>query len=252
MKRTFAIALLLLVLLPAVVFASIPAKPSQLTFVNDYANVLSTSQEQELSQVLAAIEQATGAEVVIVTVKSLGNSDAFSYAQSLYSSWGIGKADKNNGLLILAAINDREFRFHTGYGLEGPLPDGFLGSLYREHIVPTFQQQRYYDGLMRVLISNSGIVPALEREYNVKITTSATVPSRSAEEWVGDNLSKIITLIIIMMLFTRGGRGILWFLLGHSMGRGGYRGGSFRGGSFGGGRGFGGGRSGGGGAGGRW
>lgn len=251
MKKTLAISLLLFVLLPAIAFAAIPSKPSQLTFVNDFANVLSATQEGELSQVLAAIEQATGAEVIIVTVSSLGNDDAFSFAQSLYTTWGIGKADKSNGLLILAAINDREFRFHTGYGLEGPLPDSYLGSLYREYIIPAFGQERYYDGLMRVLITDKGILPALEKEYNVKINTDATLPSRSAEEWTQDALSKIIPIIVILMLFTRGGRSLLWFLLGTSMGRG--FGGSTRGGSFGGGgRGFGGGRSGGGGAGGRW
>lgn len=251
MKKTLAISLLLIVLLPAIALAAIPAKPSQLTFVNDHANVLSDAQERELTQVLAAIEQATSAEVVIVTVSSLGNDAAFSFAQSLYTTWGIGKADKNNGLLILAAINDREFRFHTGYGLEGALPDGYLGSLYRDNIIPAFGQERYYDGLMRALISDKGILPALEKEYNVKININATLPSRSVEEWTQNNLSIIITIIIIFMLLTRGGRGLLWFLLGTSMGRG--FGGSTRGGGFGGGgRGFGGGRSGGGGAGGRW
>ncbi|KAF0198097.1 MAG: hypothetical protein FD169_160 [Bacillota bacterium] len=250
MKRTLAIGLLIFVLLPAIAFATIPTKPSQLIFVNDFANVLSTSQERELTQVLAAIEQVTGAEVVIVTVSSLGNDEAFNFAQSLYTTWGIGKAGKNNGLLIFAAIDDREFRFHTGYGLEGALPDSYLGSLYREYIIPAFGQERYYDGLMRVLISDNGLLPALEKEYNVKINTNSTLPSRSAEEWTQDNLSKIITIIVILMLFTRGGRGLFWFLLGTSMGRGG----SNRGGGFGGslGGGFGGGRSGGGGAGGRW
>jgi len=251
MKKAL-LALLLLVLLPTVALAAIPAKPSQLTFVNDYANVLSTAQEKELTQVLDAIEQATGAEVVIVTVKTLGNDTAFSYAQALFTSWGIGKADKNNGLLILTAIEERDFWFHTGYGLEGPLPDALLGSLYREHIVPAYGQGRYYDGLMRVLLSENGIVPALENEYNVKINTNAKAPSPSVEEWAEDNISKLIVLIIILMMFTRSGRSILWFMLGHSMGRG--FGGSYRGGGGfgGGGRGFGGGRSGGGGAGGKW
>lgn len=249
MKKTLSICVLLLLLLPAATFAAVPSKPAQLTFVNDYAKVLSTSDEQNLTQVLSAIEQATGAEVVIVTVTSLGNDSAFGFAQTLFTNWGIGKKDKNNGLLILAAIEDREFRFHTGYGLEGPLPDGYLGGLYREYIIPAFGDAKYYDGLIRVLISNNGIVPALEKEYDVRIDTNASLPSRSPEEWVEDNFSRILPIIIILMLFTRGGRGLLWFFLGQSMGRG--FGGS-RGGGFGGGGSFGGGRSGGGGAGGKW
>ncbi len=199
---------------------------------------------------LAGIEAATSAEVVIVTVPTLGELTAFDYAQRLFTQWGIGKRDKNNGLLMLVSTREREFRFQTGYGLEGALPDGHLGSLYRAHIIPEFGQGRFFDGLRAVLLANEGIVRRLEREYNVTIDSRALGAPRASAgpaRYLEGGLNLLVVIILILMLSTRGGRGLLWFLLGHSIGSMNRRG---RGGGFGGG--FGGGRSGGGGAGGRW
>lgn len=256
LKRTLSVTLLLFLLLSAAIgHAAIPERPRELTFVNDLAGLLSAGEEQNLTAVLAGIEQATTAEVVIVTVPTLGRLTAFDFAQRLFTQWGIGKRDQNNGLLLLVSTEEREFRFHTGYGLEGALPDGHLGSLHRAHIVPAFGQGRFYDGFLAVLLADDGIVKRLEREYNVTVdvgTVTQAQVGRQTQGYLGGGLNILVVLILILMLSTRGGRGLLWFLLGHSIGnmnrRG--RGGPFGGGGFGGG--FGGGRSGGGGAGGRW
>jgi len=258
MKRALAVtlALLLIISFPSLVDARVPARPAQLTFVNDHANILSPSQRDALTQVLHSIEQTTTAEVVLVTMPDLGGRTAFDFAQQLFTEWGIGKRDKNNGLLMLISLREREFRFHTGYGLEGPLPDAFLGSLIRQHITPAFGEGRFYDGLAQALLSSDGIVPRLEREYNVTIDKTAIAVPGSPEASVANIVGSLgFLILIVLLLATRGGRNLLWFLLGTSMGRssrgfGGNNRGGF-GGGFGGG-GFGGGRSGGGGAGGRW
>jgi len=252
-KKLFtAFLLLILLVLPALAYASIPARPGTLTFVNDFANLLTPSEEQDLTGVLAGIETATSAEVVIVTVRTLGGTDVFEYAQQLFTEWGIGKRDKNNGLLLLVSTAEREFRFHIGYGLEGALPDGHLGSLFRAQIVPNFGEGRFFDGLRGVLMASDGIVARLEREYNVTIERGALAAQTTAgpARLLESGLNILVVIILLLLLSTRGGRGLLWFFLGHSIGNMNRRGGPF-GGGFGGG-GFGGGRSGGGGAGGRW
>jgi len=257
-RKACALVLLFILFLPAVALAQVPARPAQLTFVNDFASILSASQNDALTQVLQGIEQATTAEVVIVTMPNLGGMEAFTFAQRLFTEWGIGKRDKNNGMLMLVSIGEREFRFHTGYGLEGVLPDSYLGALMRQYITPAFGEGRFYDGLASALLSTDGIVPRLEREYNVQIdTTAIAIPGEATASWTDMLGSGVFFLLILALLMTRGGRSMLWFLLGHGLGslaqgrngRGG-RGGGFGGGGFGGG--FGGGRSGGGGAGGRW
>jgi uncharacterized protein len=247
MKKWWAIGLILVFLLVSPASAQVPAKPAELTFVNDYARILSSGEAQQLSALLSGIERATTAEVIIVTVNNLGGDSAFGFAQELYTRWGIGKKDKNNGLLILVSTSEREFRMHTGYGLEGALPDGYLGGLYRDYIVPSFGAGRYYEGLMQVLVN--GIVPALEKEYNRTITLDSHYASfrQPRTSWIEQYSSILWIILLLFLLSNRPGRSLLWFLLGTSFGRGGgsYRGGGGRGG-------FGGGRSGGGGAGGRW
>lgn len=247
MRRITLLVLLLLAAFAAPAQAQIPPKPAELTFVNDYAGILSTSERQQMTSLLSGIERATGAEVIVVAAANLGGSDAFSFAQSLFTQWGIGKSGADNGLLILFALQEREFRFHTGYGLEAALPDVVLSRLYREQIVPSFAQGRYFEGLMRALAG--GIVPALEREYGktISLDSDAQRFALTPESFVERYGTLLILLVLLALISNRPGRALLWFMLrSSSMGRGG--------GGFGGGgrRGFGGGRSGGGGAGGRW
>lgn len=247
MRRLTFLALLLLLVASAFPGqAQVPQRPAELTFVNDYAGIFSTAERQQLGSLLSGIEKATGAEVVLVTVSDLSGGDVFSYAQDLFTNWGIGKRGIDNGLLVLVTMQEREFRFHTGYGLEGALPDVVLSRLYREQIVPNFAQGRYFEGLMRALVG--GIVPALESEYGVTISLDNTaqrfVPVQ--QPFIERYGALIMLIVLLALLSNRPGRAFLWFMLrSSSMGRGSR-------GFGGGGRSFGGGRSGGGGAGGRW
>ena len=122
-----------------------PPRPSQ--FVSDYAQVLTSPQAQQLEAVITELEQKTSAEVSVVTVNSLDGADIESFAMELFKKWGIGKKDKNNGVLILVALQDREVRIEVGYGLEGILPDGKCGSIIREVMTPAFKNGDYAQGL---------------------------------------------------------------------------------------------------------
>src|SRR4051812_30588425 len=111
-RSTVGFALIALLLpLSAFAYAS-PGKPVGL--VNDFAGVIPASDSIAIGTKLVALEKATGDEVVVVTVKSLGDETVESYAEKLFQEWGIGKADKDNGLLILVSTGDHKARIEVG------------------------------------------------------------------------------------------------------------------------------------------
>ena len=70
------------------------------------------------------------------------------YATALFNAWGIGKKDRDNGVLILVAVEDRAMRIEVGYGLEGVLPDGLAGSVIRQSFLPRFRDDDYRAGIL--------------------------------------------------------------------------------------------------------
>ncbi len=231
--------------------------------VNDFAGVLSESDKQDLERKLQAYADSTSSEIAIVTLKSTGVYDIADYSFKLGERWGIGKKGKNNGVLILAAINDRKIWIATGYGLEGALPDGLVGRIIRNEITPFFKSGNYYQGFLEGV---EAIVKAASGEYKAD-------PSEHQEEGfpIGAAVLILIIMVVIIVFATRGGgggngrggryisrRGTDIFtggMIGGMFGGGGFggssggSGGGFGGGGFGG---FGGGSFGGGGAGGSW
>src|SRR5687768_7469378 len=93
------------------------------TIVTDFTNTLSESERQSLENKLVAFNDSTSSQVAIVMMGSVGNYDISDYAVQLYNRWGIGQKEKNNGVLILVAKEDRKVWITTGYGMEGVLPD---------------------------------------------------------------------------------------------------------------------------------
>jgi len=101
-------------------------------FVNDYANVLSASEERQLVSMISEVRQKTGAEIAVVTIQSLEGNEIDDFSNRLFEKWGIGQKGKDNGLLFLAAMKDRKMRIEVGYGLEGAIPDAQAGRIRRE------------------------------------------------------------------------------------------------------------------------
>lgn len=231
------------------------------TIVTDYTNTLSAEQQRSLEEKLVAFNDSTSSQVAVVIMSSVGNYDISDYAVQLYNQWGIGQKQKNNGVLILVAKDDRKVFITTGYGMEGVLPDALCKRIVNNDILPNFKAGYYYQGIDAAVNSIMSIVKG---EY-------------SAEEYMqgkkekfplfGVLLAIIIFIIVIISKVgsTRNyarrnnlGFWAAWALMNAAMNRGRSRGswGGFSGGSggFGGGGfgGFGGGSSGGGGAGGSW
>lgn len=164
-------ALLLMPLGTAVVKAQ--NFPEYEGFINDYANLLSMQAKTQLEAQLTQLEKDTTAEVAVVTVKSLEGDYIEDYAVKLFEKWGIGKKDKNNGVLFLVALDDRKMRIEVGYGLEPIITDGRAGRIRDNDVIPQFKQNDYEGGIIAGVNSiekyiRNGTPPAPLEENPVK------------------------------------------------------------------------------------
>lgn len=233
-------------------------RPNPPRLVTDEAGVLSAEEKATLEHKLVALDDSSSNQIAVVLIKTTGDYAIEDYATKLFREWGIGNKKTNNGILIIAAIDDRKVRIEIGYGLEGAIPDVTASEIYRNDIVPAFREQHYYAGIDKAV---DDLAKAAVGEYKV-----ASKKKNKGGSPAGGIFTFIIILFIVIMLVSRGGRGggrggrggglggiaeavILSSLL--NGGRGGSSGG-WGGGGGGGFGGFGGGSSGGGGAGGSW
>jgi uncharacterized protein len=268
--RTFLLAVCALLAFAATSRAqtpsSVPAKPA--AYVNDYAGVLDASTLQQLTGLCTEINNKANAQVFVVTVKTTGDQSAQQFSFDLAQRWGIGPKQSSSGVLIFYAIDDRQYFTQVGYGLEGILNDGKVGSFNRE-AVPFLKSGDYSKAILLVTRRIADVI-AQDRGITLTGAPPPSVPL-SSQDSPGTSIGTIITLgiivfIVIMILKNSGGGGRTgrgggsgWWIgpmIGGMMGGGGGGsgwGGGGGGGGFGGGFGGGGGGSfGGGGAGGGW
>jgi uncharacterized protein len=225
--------------------------PSPQGYVNDFAGVLDGGSKAEIASMVEGIEQSAGVEIAVVTLADLGGAPIEQLSIKYYEAWGIGKKGKDNGVLIMVSVGDRKAWIATGYGIEGELPDGLVGDIIRNEMLPRFKQGDYAGGIKATVYKVGKIVGGETVSY----------PKSKRRNNGGGWIYLIFLAIMVISMFGRGrrgggsGMGPLWFLLGTGMGRGssGWGGSSNSGsGGFGGFGGFGGGSTGGGGAGGSW
>lgn len=143
-------------------------------YVNDYASLLSFDTKNYIINVNRNLYSQTGAQIVVVTVQNLGGSSLEEYATELFREFGIGDRTKNNGVLLLLALEEREFRVEVGYGLEGALPDGLTGRIQDEYIIPYLRQNNWNDGIRNGF---NAILEIVANEYGVDVgAESAIIP----------------------------------------------------------------------------
>lgn len=118
------------------------------SYVSNPNNLISTETANQLNQKLAALEQQTTAQVAVVLLNSIGTETDVDFAQNLFRLWGIGKSGNDNGLLILYVEDQRVIRFHTGYGLEGILPDVICKRIQTRLMLPYFREGNTDAGLL--------------------------------------------------------------------------------------------------------
>lgn len=122
-----------------------PPVPNPPRLVNDFTQTLSSAEISQLESKLVAYNDSTSTQIAIVIMKSVGQYAIADYTQRLAEQWGIG-GSKDNGLLILAAMEDRDVFIATGYGMEGAVPDALAKRIVTNLIIPNFKTGEYYQG----------------------------------------------------------------------------------------------------------
>ncbi|HLG81035.1 MAG TPA: YgcG family protein [Bradyrhizobium sp.] len=117
--------------------------------VVDEAGILDASTRDGLTQTLADLEQKTTDQLVVVTLRSLQGTSIEDYGYQLGRAWQIGQKDKNNGVLLIVAPNERKVRIEVGYGLEGELTDAVSKLIIENSILPRFKVSDYAGGIKR-------------------------------------------------------------------------------------------------------
>ena len=142
-----------------------PQFPALSGRVVDEAGILSPTFENDIGTQLAAHEQSTSNQIVVVTLKSLRGYEISDYAYQLGRHWGIGQKGKNNGALLIIAPNEKKLRIEVGYGLESVLTDALSRDIIERVIKPPLRQQNYEQGVRAgvgaMLAALSGETPAL-------------------------------------------------------------------------------------------
>ncbi len=245
-----------------------PDKPVPPRLVNDFAGMLKNNEADDLERKLVAFDDSTSTQIAIVIISDLMGYDKADYAQRLAEKWGIGQKGLDNGILILVKektkTSNGEVFIAQGYGLEGVIPDILCREIVDNEILPSFRQDKYFEGLDKATDVLMSLVRGLFPPDKYK--KSGKNDMRGIAPFI------FIIIFIIIIMFTRSGGGKnnrhigskglpLWMLLSlmnsgrnsHSGSWGGFSGGGgFGGGGGGGFGGFGGGSFGGGGAGGSW
>lgn len=236
-----------------------PAKPDRL--VNDYTSTLSAEEREQLERKLVAFDDSTSTQIAVVLMRSIGGYDISDYAARLAEQWGVGGGKKNNGVILLAALDDRKVTIQTGYGVEGVLPDAIAKRIIENELKPEFRGGNYYAGIDR---ATDAIIAYTKGEYK-----NDQPRKRNSGGFPVGLIILVIVVVIVLgrrggggggkggrVIGSRGGADIFWWTLLSGMGRGSGNSGGGIGGGFGGDGGgfggFGGGRFGGGGASGSW
>lgn len=181
--------------------------------VNDYAGVIDDAVEQQLNQKIKDFKARTNPPVVlaVAVIKTTGDRDISEYALAVYRGWKIGTANNDNpGALLLVAIDDRKYFTEVGRDLEDELPDGVVGQLQRQYLVPAFKQGDYSKGVsdtidayMRTIEAKQGGITVPTPDAAGK--TTQTQSKRSSFSICGI-LPCLIILFIIFSFISRFGR----------------------------------------------
>lgn len=199
LKRISCFLIIFLILLPAKssIFAKTETvKPTSNFYVNDYAGVLTEETKNYIIKTNAELQQKTGAQIVVVTIKSLENTSIEEYATTLFRNFGIGDAQKNNGVLLLCSTGDRKFRIEVGYGLEGTLTDGKTGRIQDTYIIPYLKNNNYNDGIKNGF---NAILNEVTNEYQITISGKENAVKEDSLN-INGSIPQVIIYTIVMII----------------------------------------------------
>lgn len=173
--------------------------------IADPDDIIDAEHQDRIEQLLARLEADKGVQVAVVALADIEEpSDVFEFAQALFERWGIGERTRDDGLLVLLVRDRRTVRMHTGYGLEGLLPDVLCLRIQAQFMKPAFKDGRYGEGLLLGLTE----VDRLARDPAAAAMAIAAVPEQ-ADDWptVRWVLSVPVAVIGLLVFAVRAMRG---------------------------------------------
>lgn len=160
---------------------------NKMQYVCNPAGVLSQAACDTIDSMLYALEEQTGIETVVAVVPSIGEKDCFDFCHQLLNQWGVGKKDKNNGLVILLVTDQRCIQFYTGYGLEGDLPDAICKRIQTQYMIPYLKDGNWNEGMV------AGIKATCQR-------LDGTMVNDSLSEEEGDSMDFMIAVLCFIAI----------------------------------------------------
>lgn len=156
-------------------------------WVHDYANVLSPQTIVQLEGLLKAERDSTSNQIAVLIMKNLEGGDIDEFANRVFNSWKLGDEKKDNGVLFLIAMEEKQMRIEVGAGLEGVLTDMQSSRINRNEVAPYFRRGEYEQGIAAGVIS---VIQTIKGEYK----NDSPVARRSKK-----SRSPFVTLIVIII-----------------------------------------------------
>lgn len=171
--------------------------PDYYGFVNDFANTMSKDWKSKTEQLAVKVENETTCEIAVAVIDNLKGLTIEDYAVRLFEKWGIGKKDKDNGVLLLVSMDERELRIEVGYGLEDVITDIEAKNIIDDVIVPRFKENNYDSGIY------NGVVAIVNKIYleqgKAEIAYSDPISTAAAAGFVG-SIAFIVIIILVTLL----------------------------------------------------
>ncbi|WP_413026485.1 TPM domain-containing protein [Priestia aryabhattai] len=195
---SFALLLSLLCNTVSVAFAA-PDIPNPVgdIYVQDFAHLLNDQEKAEMNQMGKKLDDETKAQVAILTVNSLGDSDLEEYANEAFRKYKLGDKKLNNGVLILLAKEEQKIRIEVGYGLEGAITDIKSGEILDSYAIPNLKNDKYD---MALESTYKAVYNQVVKEYDLGKDFEQKVPKASASSDSGVHLTTLQTLLIAVVI----------------------------------------------------
>lgn len=178
-----------------------PKASGQNYYISDAANVLQSQQIDSLNTIINELQKETGVEAAVVIVNDFNkDQDDFSFATQLFRRWGIGKKYANNGLLLFITVDRKQYRFITGYGLEGLLPDADLRSIGEHNLVPYFKNEQYGTGIILTLHTISSYLKQPANHKELSALLQKTGETETNFDWLWAAVISVALLVLYMLL----------------------------------------------------
>lgn len=196
-----ALALCLLLIAAPAWAQSLAAIPPLDSPVVDTTGTLEPAQKQQLEQQALALQQRKGSQVQVLIVPSTQPEDIFDYTQRVFDTWKLGRQGVDDAVLLVVAKDDRRVRIHTGYGLEGAIPDAVANRIIQEYLAPKFRAGDYAGGIRDA----TGVLVKLVDGESLPAPVSTHRPreGRPGGDWLFALIAAFIVATMVRGIFRR-------------------------------------------------